>query len=69
MILGCALYKEVDVVLCFDKGMYRIGRESGINMVYIEPKYFKYNDTYVFEFYKGACDKELIVWVNKKKTL
>ncbi|MFG6685220.1 PIN domain-containing protein [Mariniflexile sp. HNIBRBA6329] len=61
MILGCALYKKVDVVLCFDKGMYRIGRECGINMVYIEPKYFNHNDSYIFEFYTGVCDKELKV--------
>ena len=61
MILGCGLYKDVDAVLCFDKGMYRIGTECGINMVYIEPKYFNYNDKYVFEFYTTNCDKDLKV--------
>jgi len=59
MILGCGLYKEVDAVLCFDKGMYKIGREFGINTVYIDPKYFNYNDKYVFEFYASSCDKDL----------
>ena len=60
MILGCGLYREVDAVLCMDKGMYKIGRECGINMVYTDPKYFNYNETYVFEFYTIVCDEGLI---------
>lgn len=60
MILGCGIYKNVDAVLCFDKGMYRVGRECGINMVYVDPKFFDYNEIYIFEFFQKKCDKDMI---------
>ncbi len=69
MILGCALYKEVDAVLCIDKGMYRIGVECGVNMIYIEPDYFHQNDSYIFEFFYSKCDKDLKVKRNSNISL
>lgn len=60
MILASGLYMNVDVVLCMDKGMYKIGTECGIKMIYVNEKYFKYNSTYFFEYFSNLSDKDFV---------
>jgi predicted nucleic acid-binding protein len=60
MILSCGVYNNADAYITADKGMYRIGREAGLNMVYLNDAYFNYNEKYVFEFDQSKCDSELM---------
>ncbi len=60
MILACAKLYNVDAVLCVDKGMFKIGKEFGLNMVYVDPKYFDYNSSSFFHYNSAFCDKELL---------
>ncbi|SDS06067.1 hypothetical protein [Gramella sp. MAR_2010_147] len=61
MILASGIYNDVDAYLCVDKGMYKLGREVNLEMVYVKKEFFNFNDKYFFEFYKQKCDTELKV--------
>lgn len=56
MILATGQYHEVDVILCVDKGMYKIAREHGLNVAYLDKKYFKISGSNYFEYNTPASD-------------
>ena len=59
MILASGMFMEMDACLCYDKGLYRIGRECGVNTIYCLPEFFRNSGDTFFEFYAANCDKAL----------
>lgn len=65
MILASGLSQNIDVVLCFDKGMYKIGKKCDLHLAYLNENYFHYNETYFFEYYSQKSDADLLQIENK----
>lgn len=61
MIIATGISIGANVFICQDKLMYKIGREIGLNMVYMDDKFFNTNGSLFFEYYTAESDKEFNV--------
>lgn len=61
MIISTGISVGADVFICQDKVMYKIGREIGLNMVYMDEVFFSTNGSLFFEFFTSEADKKFNV--------
>lgn len=66
MIMASGVLNEVDTVICVDKGMYRLGKDIGLNMIYVKEEYFQRSSTNFFSYFQTEADKDLLIPTKNK---
>lgn len=66
MILASGISNGIDTVICVDKGMYRIAKELGFNVIYVKEKYFNRSGNNFFTFDAIKADDDLLIKPKKR---